>query len=264
MYEFEYQKPASIEEAKSLLASGDDPKILAGGQTLLPTMKQRLAMPTHLVDISALMELKGILDDGASIVIGAGEKHADVAGSAIVKNKIPALAALAGRIGDPHVRHMGSLGGSIANNDPTADYPAALLGLSATIHTSDRTIEADDFIKDFFETTLEENEIVTKVSFPVPETAAYVKFPNPASRYALVGVFIAKTPSGVRVAVTGAGPCVFRVAQMEAALASNFSAAALEGLSVPATDLNGDLHASPEYRAHLIGVMAKRAMESIS
>lgn len=262
MYEFTYRRANSLEEAKSLLSQSGDPKIVAGGQTLIPTMKQRLASPSDLIDISAISELSGINVSGSTVSIGAGTKHADVAGSDDVRKAIPALAHLAGEIGDPHVRHMGTIGGSIANNDPTADYPAGCLGLGATIHTDARTIAADDFFTDMFETALEENEIVTKVEFPVPEKAAYIKFPNPASRYAMVGVFVAKTNAGVRVAVTGAGPCVFRIPEMETALQTNFAADAIAGISVPAEGLNSDIHASADYRAHLVTVMAKRALNA--
>ncbi len=260
MYAFNYKKAASLSEAKTLFASGDDPLLMAGGQTLIPTLKQRLASPSDVIDISKLAELKGIEVSGDGVVIGAGQVHASVQNSAEVKEAIPALSALAGEIGDPAVRHRGTLGGSIANSDPTADYPAACLALGATIHTETRTIEADDFFTDLFETALEEGEIVTKVSFPVPDKAAYVKFPNPASRYAIVGVFVAQKGGKVRVAVTGAGSKVFRVAAMETALESNFSADAIGEIAVPSGDLNSDLHASADYRAHLITVMAKRAV----
>lgn len=260
MYAFNYKKASSIDEAKTLFSAGDDPLLMAGGQTLIPTLKQRLASPSDVIDISKLQELKGIDVSGDAVVIGAGEVHAHVQNSDAVREAIPALAHLAGEIGDPAVRHRGTLGGSIANNDPTADYPAACLALGATIHTENRTIEADDFFTDLFETALEEGEIVTKVSFPVPDKAAYVKFPNPASRYAIVGVFVAKKGDTVRVAVTGAGSKVFRVTEMEAALAGNFSGDAIADIAVPAGDLNSDLHASADYRAHLITVMAKRAV----
>lgn len=260
MYAFNYKKAGSLGEAKTLFAGGDDPLLMAGGQTLIPTMKQRLASPSDVIDISKLDELKGIEVSGRDVVIGAGQVHASVQNSAEVKEAIPALAHLAGEIGDPAVRHRGTLGGSIANNDPTADYPAACLALGATIHTETRTIEADDFFTDLFETALEEGEIVTKVSFPVPDKAAYVKFPNPASRYAIVGVFVAQKGGKARVAVTGAGSKVFRVAAMEAALESDFSPDAIADIAVPSSDLNSDLHASADYRAHLITVMAKRAV----
>ena len=263
MYDFTYHRPKTLDEAVSALAGADDGKLMSGGQTILPTIKQRLASPSDLIDIGGLAELSGITEEGGAIVIGAATKHAAVAGHATVQAKIPALAHLAEGIGDPQVRNCGTLGGSIANNDPAADYPAGLLGLGATVRTNKREIAADDFFTGLFETALEDDEIVTAVAFPVPETAGYAKFPNPASRYAIVGVMASKGPAGVRVAVTGAGEGgVFRVPAMEQALAANFSASALEGASVPADGLNADLHASAEYRAHLVGVMAKRALEA--
>lgn len=260
MYEFTYKKAGSLDEAKALFASGDDPLLMAGGQTLIPTLKQRLASPSDVIDISKLEALKGIEVSGDAVVIGAGVVHAHVAASAEVRATLPALADLASKIGDPAVRHRGTIGGSVANADPTADYPAALVALGATVHTTDRTIAADDFFTDLFETALEEGEIITKVSFPVPQKAAYVKFPNPASRYAIVGVFVAKTKSGIRVAVTGAGPKVFRASALEAALGANFSADAIVDIKVSPDDLSSDLHASADYRAHLVTVMAKRAV----
>ena len=260
MYDFTYHRPATLRQASAMLAKAEDAKLLAGGQTLLPTMKQRLASPANLVDLSRIEGLSGIELKGRSLVIGAMTRHADVASSPLVQEHLPALAHLAGEIGDPAVRHMGTIGGSIANNDPTADYPAACLGLGATIVTTKRKIVADDFFKGLFETALEPDEIITKVSFPVVKKAAYVKFPNPASRYAMVGVFVSKRGSDVRVAVTGAGTDgVFRVAAFEEALKKRFGAKSLEGMTVPADGLNGDIHASAEYRAHLIGVMARRA-----
>ncbi len=260
MYDFSYHHPGSLADAASALASADDPKILAGGMTLIPTMKQRLASPSDLVDIAGLPELGGISSDGSSVTIGAGVTHAEVASSGDVRSAIPALADLAGMIGDPHVRHRGTIGGSVANNDPSADYPAACLGLGATIHTNKGSYSADEFFTGMFETALDEDEIITKVSFPVPRRAAYQKFANPASRYALVGVMVAETSDGVRVAVTGAGPCVFRASGIEQALASDFSADAAGGVTVEADGLNSDIHASAEYRAHLVTVMAKRAV----
>ena len=260
MYNFEFHTPATLDEATNSLESADDPKILAGGQTLIPTMKQRLAMPSDLVSVSDLPELQGIDDDGANLVIGAGEKHATVASSTTVENAIPALSYLAGLIGDRLVRHMGTLGGSVANNDPSADYPSAVLALNATIHTNKRTINADDFFAGMFETVLDEKEIITKISFPKPKRAGYAKFPNPASRYAMVGVFVAETSGGIRVAVTGAGPCVFRASAIEAALSSAFSPESVPAEAVPAEDLISDMHASAEYRAALITSIAKRAV----
>lgn len=263
MYQFNYQRPKSLADAEALLAAADDPKFLAGGQTLIPTLKQRLAMPSDLIDIGAIKELDFIRAEGNAVMIGAATRHATVARSADVKKHNPALAALAGGIGDPAVRHMGTLGGSIANNDPAADYPAACLALDAKIHTTKRLIEADEFFKGMFETALQDGEIIKEVTFPHPEKAAYMKFPSPASRYAMVGVFVSKGPWGVRVAVTGAGQNgVFRVAGMEQALSKNWSPDAVAGIKVSANGLNADLHGTAEYRAHLITVMAKRAVAS--
>ena len=262
MYNFNYHRPATLAEAKTLLANHAEAKLLAGGMTLLPTLKMRLAQPSDLIDLAAARELSGIQQQGERIVIGALTTHYEVATSNIVQNAIPALAALAGRIGDPQVRYRGTLGGSIANNDPAADYPAAVVGLDATVITTRGGVEADRFFTGMFETTLADDELITHVSFPIPERAAYAKFPNPASRYAMVGVMVAQTSSGVRVAVTGAGPCVFRVPAMEQALAQDFSSQAIEAIQVDAEGLNDDLHASPEYRAHLITVMAKRAVNT--
>lgn len=263
MYPFKYHKAGSVRGAVALLKKAEDPKILAGGQTLLPTMKQRLASPRNLVDLAGIEGMKGIELKGRTIHIGAMTTHAEVASSKVVMETIPALAKLAGGIGDPHVRHRGTIGGSVANNDPAADYPAACLGLGATIQTNKRKIPADEFFTGMFSTALEEDEIITKIAFPVPSKAGYMKFPNPASRYALAGVFVAKKGRSVRVAVTGAGSGgVFRHAAMEEALAKKFAAKALDGVTTPAKDLNGDIHASADYRAHLVGVMAKRAVAS--
>jgi aerobic carbon-monoxide dehydrogenase medium subunit len=261
MYDFSYHRPSTVRQAVNLLAKFQDAKLLAGGQTLIPTMKQRLANPANLIDLSLVPELAGIALKGRSLEIGAMTRHADVASSAVVEANLPALGALAGKIGDPHVRHMGTIGGSVANNDPNADYPAAVLGTGATIITNKRKIAADAFFAGLFETALEADEIITKVSFPLVKKAAYVKFPNPASRYALVGVFVAKRGSEVRVAVTGAGAAgVFRLKAFEEALAKRFGAKSLEGLTVPAEGLSSDIHGSAEYRAHLIGVLARRAV----
>ncbi len=260
MYAFEYHRPQSLSGAITDLAK-PDAKALAGGMTLLPTMKQRLASPAALIDLRNVRELTGIAREGDNLVIGAMTRHADVARSNVVQAAIPALAALAGGIGDPHVRNMGTIGGSLANNDPSADYPAAALALGATIVSNKRRIGAQDFFTGLFETALETGELITQVSFPIPQRAAYMKFPNPASRYALVGVFVAKTAAGVRVTVTGAGANgVFRLGEFETPLNANFSAAALDGVSAPASGLNSDLHADADYRAHLIGVMARRAV----
>jgi carbon-monoxide dehydrogenase medium subunit len=259
-YSFTYKRAGSIAEAEGLFASGSDAKFLAGGQTLIPTMKQRLAGPAQLIDISALAELSFIRAGDRSIAIGSGTKHATVANSTEIRHLIPALAELAEMIGDPAVRHLGTLGGSLAHNDPAADYPAAALALAASIRTTRRTIAADDFFTGMFATALEEGEIILDATFPVPELAGYAKFPNPASRYALAGVFVAKTKKGVRVTVTGAGASVFRVPEMEAALERSFATGSLAGIQVSSGDLNSDIHASAEYRAHLVTVMAKRAV----
>lgn len=260
MYDFNYHRPGSVEEAVGLI--NEDAKLLAGGQSLLPTMKLRLAQPSDVIDLGAIPGLSDISVDGSTVHIGATATHASVAASGAVAGAIPALAQLAGGIGDVQVRNIGTIGGSVANADPAADYPAAVLGLGATVHTNSRTIAADDFFTGIFETALAEDEILTKVSFPVPEAAAYVKFDNPASRYAIVGVFVAKTADSVRVAVTGAAGSVFRASAMEAALNANFLASALDGITVASDDLNSDLHASAEYRAHLVAVMAKRAVQA--
>ena len=260
MYDFAYHKPASLADAVKALSGDAEAKPLAGGMTYIPVLKQRLAKPTALVDLSGL-GLSGISVANNVVTIGAMTTHITVANSEAVKKAIPALAAMAHMIGDDAVRHRGTIGGSIANNDPAADYPAAALALGATIKTDRRSIRAEDFFTGMFSTALETGEIVTAVEFPVPTRAAYEKFRNPASRYAIVGVFVAQTASGPRVAVTGAGQSgVFRHTAMEQALASNFSAGAIKGVTTPSGDLNGDIHASAEYRAHLIGVMTGRAL----
>jgi carbon-monoxide dehydrogenase medium subunit len=264
MYNFEFSNATTVAEAAKQLGSASDGKLVAGGMTLIPTLKQRLAQPSDLIDLGKIAELKGIKREGNAVVIGAMTRHIDVAKSAEIKSAIPGLADLAGVIGDPAVRNRGTLGGSIANNDPAADYPSALVALGATVITNKRKLAAEDFFTGMFETALEPGEIVVSVRFPVPEKAAYAKFPNPASRYAVVGVFVAKTAAGPRVAVTGAGPAVFRAPDFEQALARNFSADAVAGVTVAADDLNADLHASAEYRAHLVTVMAKRAVGSIT
>jgi len=262
MYAFEYHRPKTLAEVERLLASRPEAKLLAGGHTLIPTLKQRLAQPSDLVDISAIAELRGIREEGGGLTIGATTPHGEVETSELVRRTIPALADLAGEIGDPQVRNRGTLGGSIANNDPAADWPAGVLGLGATVRTNRREIPADDFFTGMFETALEEGEFVTAVHFPRPKRAGYAKFPNPASRYAVVGVFVAETEAGVRVAVTGAGPCVFRLDALERALAADFSPAAVDGITVEADGLNEDIHASAEYRAHLVKVMARRAIQN--
>ena len=265
MYAFNYHRPSSLQEALALLRDADDGKFMAGGQTLIPTMKQRLAMPSDVVDLGGVRDLVGICPDGDDVVVVGGmTKHAAVAESELVQAKIPALAELAEAIGDPQVRNRGTLGGSIANNDPASDYPGAVLGLGATVSTDRRKIAADDFFTGMFETALEEDELITHVSFPVPAKAKYMKFPNPASRYSMAGSFVARTDGGVRVAITGAGPCVFRWREAEQALGGNFSPTALDALTMPADDLNGDIHGSPEYRANLVKVMTKRAVEALA
>jgi aerobic carbon-monoxide dehydrogenase medium subunit len=261
MYTFEYHSAQSVADAAKLLASKPEAKLLAGGHTLIPTMKLRLASPKALVDLSRVAELKGIDKKGNALVIGAMTTHAEVADSGVVKSSIPGLAALAGGIGDPHVRHRGTIGGSIANNDPAADYPAALLALGATIGTNKREIKADAFFTGLFSTALQDGEIITRISLPLPAKFAYSKFPNPASRYALVGVAVAQTGGATRVAVTGAGSDgVFRHPAMEAALGKSWSAAALNGVTTDAGRMVSDIHGDAAYRAHLVGVMARRAV----
>lgn len=263
MYAFEYHRPTSVRQAANLTAKLDEAKIIAGGHTLLPTMKMRLAAPANLVDLAAIAELRGIERSARKVTVGAMTTHGEVAESADVREAIPALSELAELIGDPAVRHRGTIGGSVANNDPAADYPAACIALGATITTNKRKIAADDFFKGLFETALDEGEIVTAVSFPVPQKAGYMKFRNPASRYALVGVFVAKAAGEIRVGVTGAGSNgVFRWTAAENALRNRFGAKSLEGLAHSAEGLNSDIHADAVYRAHLIGVMARRAVEA--
>ncbi|MGD9480555.1 FAD binding domain-containing protein [Shinella sp. G-2] len=262
MYATNYHRASSLADAVRLLSSSDEAKYVSGGMTLIPTMKQRLAAPADLVDLRHVAELKGISVSGSRVRIGAGTTHYEVSTSAELKAACPAICHLASHIGDPHVRHMGTIGGSIANNDPAADYPSAMLALGATIVTNTREIPADAFFTGLFETALEEGEIVVAVTFDAPAKAAYAKFPNPASRYAMAGVFVAKAgDGGVRVAVTGAGSNgVFRHAGLEAALAGNWSPEATSGVTVDAADLLSDLHGSAEYRANLVKVMAKRAV----
>lgn len=262
MHSFDYLRPATLEDAARLFRENADAKFLAGGQTLIPTLKQRLAQPSALIDLTRIPGLTGVKATAGGITIGASTRHADVAASGDVQKAIPALARLAAHIGDPAVRHMGTLGGSIANNDPAADYPAAVLALGASVNTTSRSIPADEFFTSMFETALAEGEIIKAVAFPVPEKAAYAKFANPASRYAMVGVFVAKFAAGVRVAVTGAAPCVFREKAMEQALARSFTPAAVSAISVSPAGLNSDLHGTAEYRAHLVTVMARRAVEA--
>jgi aerobic carbon-monoxide dehydrogenase medium subunit len=261
MYAFTFHRPQTLRQAANLLAKNEEAKLLAGGHSLLPTMKLRLAGPPELIDLSLIEGLAGIEQGGRSLTIGAMTRHNDVNTSPVVQQHIPALAKVAGMIGDPAVRHMGTIGGSIANNDPNADYPAVCLGLGATIITNKRRIKADEFFTGMFSTALEPAEIITKVSFPIPKRAAYQKFRNQASRFALVGVFVSKRGSEIRVAVTGAGSNgVFRVKSFEEALKKRFSPKSLEGLSIPADGMNADIHGSAEYRAHLVGVLARRAV----
>ena len=261
MYAIEYQRAKSVADAAAALGRTGG-KALAGGQSLVGAMKLRLANPGTVVDLSGIAELKGIKKEGEALVIGALTTHAEVASSTVVKQAIPALAALAEGIGDRQVRNRGTIGGSLANNDPAADYPAAVLALNATVQTNKRKISADDFFKGMYETALAADEIITTISFPLPKKAAYVKFPNPASRFALVGVFVAQTGTGVRVAVTGAASHVHRSAAIEAALAKSFSADAAKAVKIPSDSLNTDLHGSAEYRAHLVSVMAARAVSA--
>ena len=261
MYAFTFHRPQTVRQAANLLAKNEEAKLLAGGHTLLPTMKLRLAGPTQIIDMSLIEGMTGIEQIGRSLTIGAMTTHNDVNASPVVQQAAPVIAKLAGMIGDPAVRHRGTIGGSIANNDPNADYPAACLGLGATIITNKRRIKADDFFNGMFSTVLEPGEIITKVSFPIPKKAAYQKFRNQASRFALVGVFVGKRGSEIRVAVTGAGSNgVFRVKSFEEALKKRFSPKSLEGMSIPADGMNSDIHGSAEYRAHLVGVLARRAV----
>ncbi len=261
MYAFKYHQPKTVRQAANLLAKFPEAKVLAGGHSLLPVMKLRLASPSDIVDINKVEGMSGIEVKGRAVVIGALTRHFEVANSKELKEVLPALAGVPGSIGDPHVRHRGTIGGSIANNDPNADYPSACLGLGATIITNKRRIAADDFFTGMFSTALEPDEIITRVSFPIAKKAAYQKFKHPASGFALVGVFVSKRGSDIRVAVTGAGSNgVFRVTAFEEALKKRFSPKSIEGMTVPADGMNSDIHASAEYRAHLIGVLARRAL----
>jgi len=263
MYATSYNRASSVEEAVKLRVQHEEGRYLSGGMTLIATMKQRLAAPSELIDLRHIADLRGISVEGRNVRIGAGTPHAEVAGSVGLRTICPAICELAGMIGDPHVRHMGTIGGSIANNDPAADYPAAMLALNATVITDRRMIVADDFFVGLFETALEEGEMVTAVTFEAPDKAGYAKFANPASRYALTGVFVAKRADGVRVAVTGAGAHgVFRHGGMEAALAAHWDAEAVAGVEVDPQDLLSDMHATPAYRANLVKVMAKRAVRA--
>ncbi len=260
MEPFAFHRAADVADARARFAAASDPRYLAGGQTLLPVLKQRLAAPSDLIALAGIADLATIAVEGGSLAIGAMARHADVAASEVVRGHTPALALLAGGIGDPHVRNRGSIGGSLANADPAADYPAAVLGLGATVHTDRRAIAADDFFRGLFATALEPGELIVRVTFPRAKRAGYLKFPNPASRYAVVGVMVGDCAGGVRVAVTGAGAAAFRVPAMEAALTRSFSPVALAAIQVPADDLNSDMHASAAYRAHLVNVLARRAV----
>ncbi|MGY8999501.1 MAG: FAD binding domain-containing protein [Rhodospirillales bacterium] len=260
MYDFEYQRATSVGDAISKNSAADDPRFLAGGMTLIPVLKQRLDQPTDIVDLGDLEDMRGISEEGGSIVIKAMTTHHTVNTSELVASKIPALAYLAGTIGDKMVRNRGTIGGSLATNDPAASYPSAVLALNATIKTNSREIPADEFFLGMFDTALEDNELIISVSFPIPDEAGYKHFPNPASRYPIVGSFVAKTSSGVRVGITGAGPCAFRITEFEEALVGNYSADAIREIKVSDDGLNTDIHASAEYRAHLINVMTRRAI----
>lgn len=264
MRDFNYHRPKDVAEAAAKAKGGAEPKVMAGGMTLLPTLKHRLAAPTDLIDLGGIKGLTGVKVEGREVVIGAMTCHADVAASEDLRKAIPALAQLAGGIADPAVRHRGTIGGSIANADPAADYPAGVLGLGATVVTNERTIPADDFFTGFFSTVLNPGEIITAVRFPIPDKAAYAKMRHPASGYAVVGVMVAQTGDKVRVAVTGAGPSVFRVPAMEDALAKKFAADSLSAIKVPAEELMGDMHCSAEYRAGMVLVMARRAVKAIT
>jgi len=264
MYETKYHRASSADEATSMMSGADDGKYVSGGQTLIPTMKQRLAAPSDLIDLRHIDDMKGVSVDGNQVTIGAATTHAEVAGSKELQKACPGLASLAGGIGDPQVRHMGTIGGSIANNDPAADYPAAMMALNAQIKTTKRTIDTDDFFTGMFETALDDDEIIVSVSFPAPAKAAYAKFPNPASRYAMAGVFVAKLKNGMaRVGVTGAGrDGVHRHEGMEEALQADWSADAIAGCDVDEGAVLSDLHGDATYRANLVKVMAKRAVEA--
>ena len=260
---FRYLRPASLNEAEQMFAMASDPRYMAGGQSLIPAMKQRLANPSDLIDLSHIPALSFIRQEGDLLVIGAGTRHADVAASAEVRRAIPALATLAGLIGDPAVRHRGTLGGSIANNDPAADYPAAVLALDAVVATNRRRIPADAFFTGMFETALQPGEIVTEVAFRRPGRAAYMKFSNPASRYAMPGVFVAGYGKIIRVAVTGAAACVYRAAELESVLGEQFTPKCVDTITIAAEEFTSDLFASAEYRAHLVKVMTQRAVASM-
>lgn len=264
MYTFNYHRPGTVDEAQGLFQASEDGIYLAGGQTLIPTMKQRLAAPSDVIDLAQVEGLDGIDVSVRSVSIGAFTRHADVAANHGIRSTLPALASLAECIGDAQVRNRGTMGGSVANSDPAADYPAAVIGLGATVHTNQRAIAADDFFRDLFETALHPGEIVTRIDFPVPTRAAYRKFAHPASRYAVVGVMVADFDGAVRVGITGAGPCAFRGTAMEQALEANLDPAAIDDVEVPDAGFNNDLFASADYRAHLVKVMARRALVDLA
>lgn len=263
MYPTTYLRPASLAQAVALLDEHPEAKALAGGMTLVPTLKQRLAAPSHLVDVTRLPELQGITLEGGTLRIGAATRHAEVARSPVVRTALPALARLASLIGDQQVRNRGTMGGSLANSDPAADYPAAVLGLGATLVTDRRRIAADAFFLGMFQTALQPSELLVAIELPLPRRAGYEKQPHPASGYAVAGVFVAETSAGVRVAVTGAGPCAFRWSEAEARLSARFGATALEGLLPSAAGLNDDVSASSDYRAHLVATLARRVLAAL-
>lgn len=258
MYQFEYSRPATVAEA--VKTASDDTRFLAGGQSLIQSMKLRLASASTLIDLNAIPELRGIKVTGDTVTIGAMTRHAEVVSSADIKKAIPALVDMVSVLGDPMVRSMGTIGGSLANSDPAADYPAAVLALNASIKTDRRTLPADGFFKGLYDTALEPGEIIVSVSFPIPKSAGYEKFRQPASRFALVGVFVAQTAAGVRVGVTGVKSCAFRATELEKALDASFTPQAASSVKIPDTDVNGDMHGSAQYRAAMVSVMASRAV----
>ena len=260
MHQFNFRRASSIDEAQAMHQASSDPVYVAGGMTLVPSLKLRLASPVDVIDLSAIESMSAISSSDGTLSVGAMARHSDVAQT----TAIPALASLASRIGDAQVRNCGTIGGSLANNDPAADYPAAVVGLGATVQTNKRSISGDDFFVDLFETALDEGEIITQVDFPVPKRAAYAKFANQASRFAVVGVMVAETDNGVRVGVTGAGTCAFRLSSFEEALSADMSSGALDGIEVDSSEFNDDLHASAAYRANLVTVMAKRAVDQLT
>ena len=263
MYRFNYHKPSTVAEAVAKFQASDDAMYLSGGMTLIPTMKQRLAAPTDLIDLSDIEEMSGIEVSADRVSLGAFTRHNDVARHAGIGETLPVLSQLAGMIGDNQVRNRGTIGGSVANSDPAADYPAAVVGLGATVVTQEREIPGDEFFQDLFETALAPGEVLTRIVFPVPKRAVYCKFPNPASRYAIVGVLVAEFAEGIRVGVTGAGPCAFRASGIEDVLNDHLDGSAIEAVEVPEAGFNSDMHASAEYRAHLVKVMARRAVDQL-